>query len=108
MSTMPNLVADQNNKLIDAKLLTMNKSLAAMDAKIAANMDADKIKQQPVQLVLAEIQKMRADTNQSLQSMRTEMNQSLQTRDKLQASAYEEAVKEEYRFYTYGDAMLIL
>jgi len=93
MSNMPNLVADQNNKLIDAKLLTMNKSLAAMDAKIAANMDAEKIKQQPVQLVLAEIQKLRADTNQSLQSMRTELNQSMQTRDKLQASAYEEAVK---------------
>jgi hypothetical protein len=82
MSTMPNLVADQNNKLIDAKLLAMNKSLASMEAKIAANMDADKLKQQPVQLVLAEIQKMR-----------TEMNQSLQTRDKLQASAYEQAVK---------------
>jgi hypothetical protein len=82
MSTMPNLVADQNNKLIDAKLLAMNKSLASMEAKIAANMDADKLKQQPVQLVLAEIQKMR-----------TEMNQSLQARDKLQASAYEQAVK---------------
>jgi len=82
MSLMPNLVADQNNKLIDAKLLAMNKSLASMEAKIAANMDADKLKQQPVQLVLAEIQKMR-----------TEMNQSLQARDKLQASAYEQAVK---------------
>ena len=82
MSGMPNLVADQNNKLIDAKLLAMNKSLAAMDAKIASNMDADKLKQQPVQLVLTEIQKMR-----------TEMNQSLQARDKLQASAYEQAVK---------------
>ena len=82
MSGMPNLVADQNNKLIDAKLLAMNKSLASMEAKIAANMDADKLKQQPVQLVLAEIQKMR-----------TEMNQSLQARDKLQASAYEQAVK---------------
>jgi len=93
MSTMPNMVADQNNKLIDAKLLAMNKSLASMEAKLVANADADKLKQQPVQLVLAEIQKMRADTNQSLQSMRTEMNQSMQTRDKLQASAYEEAVK---------------
>ncbi len=82
MSLMPNLVADQNNKLIDAKLLAMNKSLASMEAKIAANMDADKLKQQPVQLVLAEIQKMR-----------TEMNQNLQARDKLQASAYEQAVK---------------
>jgi hypothetical protein len=60
----------------------MNKSLASMEAKIAANMDADKLKQQPVQLVLAEIQKMR-----------TEMNQNLQARDKLQASAYEQAVK---------------
>jgi len=82
MSTMPNLVADQNNKLIDAKLLAMNKSLASMEAKLVANADADKLKQQPVQLVLAEIQKMR-----------TEMNQSLQARDKLQASAYEQAVK---------------
>jgi len=82
MSLMPNLVADQNNKLIDAKLLAMNKSLASMEAKLVANADADKLKQQPVQLVLAEIQKMR-----------TEMNQSLQARDKLQASAYEEAVK---------------
>jgi len=82
MSLMPNLVADQNNKLIDAKLLAMNKSLASMEAKLVANADADKLKQQPVQLVLAEIQKMR-----------TEMNQSLQARDKLQASAYEQAVK---------------
>jgi hypothetical protein len=82
MSTMPNLVADQNNKLIDAKLLAMNKSLASMEAKLVANADADKLKQQPVQLVLTEIQKMR-----------TEMNQSLQARDKLQASAYEQAVK---------------
>jgi len=82
MSLMPNLVADQNNKLIDAKLLAMNKSLASMEAKLMANADADKLKQQPVQLVLAEIQKMR-----------TEMNQSLQARDKLQASAYEQAVK---------------
>jgi len=82
MSTMPNLVADQNNKLIDAKLLAMNKSLASMEAKLVANADAEKLKQQPVQLVLAEIQKMR-----------TEMNQSLQARDKLQASAYEQAVK---------------
>jgi len=82
MSTMPNLVADQNNKLIDAKLLAMNKSLASMEAKLVANADADKLKQQPVQLVLTEIQKIR-----------TEMNQSLQARDKLQASAYEQAVK---------------
>ena len=82
MTLMPNLVADQNNKLIDAKLLAMNKSLASMEAKLVANADADKLKQQPVQLVLAEIQKMR-----------TEMNQSLQARDKLQASAYEQAVK---------------
>jgi hypothetical protein len=82
MSTMPNLVADQNNKLIDAKLLAMNKSLASMEAKLVANAEADKLKQQPVQLVLTEIQKMR-----------TEMNQSLQARDKLQASAYEQAVK---------------
>ena len=82
MSLMPNLVADQNNKLIDAKLLAMNKSLASMEAKLVANADADKLKQQPVQLVLAEIQKMR-----------TEMNQNLQARDKLQASAYEQAVK---------------
>ena len=28
--------------------------------------------------------------------------------DELMKKAYEEAVREEYRFYSYGDAMLIL
>ena len=28
--------------------------------------------------------------------------------DKLMRFAYEEAIREEYRFYSYGDAMLIL